>query len=77
MASRIAQLVETIVRPLVEADGGEVELVEESAERVVLRLRGACAGCPGLPYTRGHVIAPLLTPHLGRGVELIVDGSLR
>jgi Fe-S cluster biogenesis protein NfuA len=73
MASRISELVETIVRPLVEADGGTVELVEESAGRVVLRLGGACAGCPGLPYTRGHVIQPLLTPHLGRGVELVVD----
>lgn len=35
------------VRPALQADGGDVELVEVSDEGVVsLRLTGACRGCP-------------------------------
>jgi Fe-S cluster biogenesis protein NfuA len=35
------------VRPHLQADGGDVELVEVSDDGVVkVRLTGACAGCP-------------------------------
>jgi Fe-S cluster biogenesis protein NfuA len=35
------------IRPALEADGGDVELVDVSAEGVVkVKLTGACSGCP-------------------------------
>ena len=35
------------IRPSLQADGGDVELVEVDANGVVkVRLKGACAGCP-------------------------------
>jgi Fe-S cluster biogenesis protein NfuA len=35
------------VRPSLQADGGDVELVEVTSEGVVkVRLTGACSGCP-------------------------------
>ena len=35
------------IRPSLQADGGDVELVEVTPEGVVkVRLAGACAGCP-------------------------------
>ncbi len=35
------------IRPMLQADGGNVELVGVSAEGVVqVRLKGACSGCP-------------------------------
>ena len=35
------------VRPSLQADGGDVELIEVSNEGVVkVRLTGACGGCP-------------------------------
>ena len=40
------------VRPFLQADGGDVELVEVTDDGVVkVRLRGACAGCPGAQMT--------------------------
>lgn len=37
----------TKIRPSLQADGGDVELVEVSADGVVkVRLTGACGGCP-------------------------------
>ncbi len=35
------------IRPMLKADGGNVELVEVSDDGVVkVRLQGACSGCP-------------------------------
>ncbi len=35
------------IRPMLQADGGNVELVDVTPEGVVqVRLQGACAGCP-------------------------------
>jgi len=43
--SVIAELAE--IRPALQADGGDVELVEVSEDGIVkVRLTGACHGCP-------------------------------
>ena len=34
------------IRPSLQADGGDVELVDVKEGIVSLRLKGACAGCP-------------------------------
>ena len=35
------------IRPMLQADGGDVELVEVGEDGLVkVRLQGACAGCP-------------------------------
>ncbi|MHC4984062.1 MAG: NifU family protein [Planctomycetota bacterium] len=41
------------IRPLLQADGGDIELVsvDESAGVVSVRLQGACKGCPGAAIT--------------------------
>lgn len=34
------------IRPALQADGGDVELVGVEGNKVQVRLTGACAGCP-------------------------------
>jgi len=35
------------IRPMLQADGGDVELVDVSEDGIVqVRLQGACSGCP-------------------------------
>lgn len=34
------------IRPMLQADGGDVELVSIDGDVVTVRLQGACAGCP-------------------------------
>lgn len=35
-----------IIRPSLQADGGDVELVEVKDGKVMLKLTGACGSCP-------------------------------
>ncbi len=56
LRGRVAAVIERI-RPAVQADGGDIELVEVSdAGRVSIRFHGACVGCPSSAVTLYHGI---------------------
>ena len=45
------------VRPFLQADGGDIELVDVTGEGVVsIRFHGACHGCPSSTMTLQHGI---------------------
>lgn len=51
LQERVAHVL-NLIRPAVQADGGDVELVDVSADGVVrIRLHGACVGCPSSRIT--------------------------
>lgn len=39
------------IRPYLQADGGDVQLIDVVDGIAQVRLRGACAGCPGATMT--------------------------
>jgi Fe-S cluster biogenesis protein NfuA len=46
-----------LIRPAVQADGGDIELVDVDADGVVrIRFHGACNGCPSSNMTLHHGI---------------------
>ena len=47
---QIKDMIERI-RPMLQADGGDCELVAIEGNTVKLRLQGACRGCPGARMT--------------------------
>jgi Fe-S cluster biogenesis protein NfuA len=64
------KLIADYLRPLVEADGGKIDLIEVTSTRVVVRLSGTCCGCPGQPYTVSRVIEPAIKQAFGADVEV-------
>jgi Fe-S cluster biogenesis protein NfuA len=62
MKERIEKIIEEKIRPYLEADGGGVEFVDfdESTGIVKVRLRGACAGCPGAQMTLSMGVEAML-----------------
>jgi Fe-S cluster biogenesis protein NfuA len=48
------------IRPSLQADGGDVELVEVEDGVVKVRLQGACAGCPMSQMTLKNGIERIL-----------------
>jgi Fe-S cluster biogenesis protein NfuA len=53
------------VRPLLQADGGDIELVDIQGNSVTVRLLGVCAGCPSAHMT------------LHMGVEMALRQEIR
>ncbi|OQY08133.1 MAG: hypothetical protein B6I22_01640 [Desulfobacteraceae bacterium 4572_123] len=49
-----------LVRPALQADGGDVELVDVENGVVKVRLQGACAGCPMSQMTLKNGIERIL-----------------
>lgn len=46
LPERVTRVIE-LMRPTIQADGGDLELVHVSASgEVVVRMHGACVGCP-------------------------------
>jgi Fe-S cluster biogenesis protein NfuA len=41
----------TRIRPLLQADGGDIELVDIQGNSATVRLSGMCAGCPSAHMT--------------------------
>jgi len=52
------------IRPALQADGGDVELVDVTDGTVKVRLKGACSGCP------------MSTMTLKSGIERIIKSKL-
>ena len=48
------------IRPALQSDGGDVELVVVNDGVVKLKLKGACAGCPMATMTLRHGIERIL-----------------
>ncbi|MBN1690749.1 MAG: NifU family protein [Dehalococcoidia bacterium] len=60
-----------IVRPSLQADGGDVELVDVKDGVVSVKLKGACAGCPMSTMTLKHGIERFLKEKIS-GVKEVV-----
>ncbi|GAG81985.1 unnamed protein product, partial [marine sediment metagenome] len=54
-----------------QADGGDVELVDVNDGIVKLRLKGACAGCPMATMTLQHGIERVLKEQVPEVKEVV------
>ena len=74
---RVAEAIEQI-RPHIQADGGDVRLVEIEDESIaIVELLGACVGCPMSQITVRHGIEGtlrVLVPEI-MGVDVLEDES--
>ena len=71
MKERVKEVLEKI-RPSLQADGGDVELVEVTEAGVVkVKLQGSCAGCPMSAMTLKNGMERLLKEEIpeGKSVE--------
>lgn len=68
------KIIETLdqVRPFLQRDGGDVEFVDYTEDKVVLvRLEGHCAGCPHAQATVKNGIEQVLKEQLGDAVAAV------
>ncbi|NLG18694.1 MAG: NifU family protein [Fibrobacter sp.] len=71
MKEQVEKVIQEI-RPNLQADGGDIELVEVTEDGIVkVRLRGACSGCPGAAMTLKMGVERILKSRIPevKGVE--------
>lgn len=49
--ARIQEVLDNEIRPMLQQDGGDVELIDVEGDRVAVALRGTCTSCPSAGLT--------------------------
>jgi Fe-S cluster biogenesis protein NfuA len=71
MKEKVQEVLE-MIRPSLQADGGDVELVDVTKEGIVkLRLTGHCAGCPMSTMTLKNGIERILKQEIPEVKEVV------
>jgi Fe-S cluster biogenesis protein NfuA len=71
MTKENIQVVLNKIRPSLQADGGDVELVDVKGGTVKVRLTGACGGCPMSTMTLKMGIERILKKELPEVKEVV------
>jgi len=53
---KVIQVIEREIRPSLQADGGDIQLVDIEGKRVIVALRGTCSGCAAANLTLKHFV---------------------
>ncbi|HPZ06655.1 MAG TPA: NifU family protein [Candidatus Eremiobacteraeota bacterium] len=72
MKETVEKVIAERIRPGLQADGGDIELVEASEEGVIkVKLQGACSGCPMAQMTLQFGVEKVLREAVPGFKELI------
>jgi len=71
MEEKVREILDGKIRPLLQRDGGDVELVGIENGKVKVRLSGACGCCPGAQMTLKMGIERLLKEDIPEVKEVI------
>lgn len=70
-AKKIEKLLEEHLRPMVQRDGGDLELVDIKGTTVYIELQGACAGCAGAGQTLKYLVERTLKERVDEHIRVI------
>lgn len=70
-AKRIEKSVEKYVRPLLQRDGGDIEIIDIKNNLVYCKLSGACEGCHNAATTLKLMVEQTLKEHVDQAVRVV------
>ncbi|MFO7821213.1 MAG: Fe-S cluster assembly protein NifU [Lentisphaeria bacterium] len=68
--SRIQTAIDEDIRPALQADGGDLELVDIDGDKVFVQLKGSCAGCPSAHITLKRWVEAKLKELVSDNIEV-------
>lgn len=73
MISHIKEVIESEIRPALQSDGGDIELIDVEDGIVKVRLVGACAHCPSSAMTLYDGVEKMLIEKIPgvKGIEQV------
>ena len=70
-AKKVEKLLDDYVRPMIQRDGGDLELIDIKETTVYVELRGACAECAGAEQTLKFLIERTLKEKVDERIRVI------
>ena len=70
-AKKVEGLLETNVRPMLQKDGGDIEIVDIKDLLIYVHLSGACAGCVGAGVTLKMMVEQTMKDNLDERIRVI------
>lgn len=67
---KIKNVIETVIRPALQHDGGDIKLIDVAGDVVKVQLQGACAGCPMSAMTLSHFVEQQLKEQVSESITL-------
>ncbi len=71
----IEEVVEREIRPRLQKDGGDIDLIDIVGSRVVIAFRGMCAGCHSSSFTRHDFIEAKLREYVAPDIVVAEEGK--
>ncbi|MFX0206769.1 MAG: NifU family protein [Candidatus Hodarchaeota archaeon] len=73
MKDKVTEVLDNQIRPILQRDGGDVELIgiDEETGTVQVRLQGRCAGCPMSQMTTRAVVTRILQEQIPSIKEVV------
>ncbi|HYE77430.1 MAG TPA: NifU family protein [bacterium] len=68
---RITEALNTHIRPLLQGDGGDIQLIDVEGNRVLITLVGACGTCPSSLMTLKGLVEERLRHHVSPELEVV------
>jgi NifU-like protein len=72
----IEEVVAREIRPALQRDKGDVELVDVDGDKVIIAFRGMCAGCQSSDFTRHNFIEAKLKEFVSPSIIVEEEGKL-
>ena len=68
---KIQEIIDREIKPLLEQDGGSIELIDVQGNKIVVRLQGRCATCPAAGATLKHTVEDKLHEFVSPDLEVV------
>ena len=69
----IEETIEREIRPALQTDGGDIELVDIEGNKVIVTLRGACTACPSSDFTLKGFAQVKLREFVSDDIEVVLE----
>ena len=67
----IEEIIDREIRPQLQKDGGDIELIDIEGDRVIIAFRGMCAGCHSAAFTRQDFIQAKLREFVDPAITVV------
>ncbi len=71
----IQETIDREIRPALQQDGGDLELIDVVGDQVIVSLRGACVECPVSQFTLQQMVEAKLREFVSDGLTVVEESA--